>query len=144
MVQTQKLIAEEGKLRTYLKIKCNFGYEKYLDMIKEFNKRKCFAKFRVSNHKLQIELGRYTKPLTPSDLRLCDKCDLNKVEDEVHCFTECPKFATDRDSLFSIVKKYNNNFENLSAFDKLFWCFTCENSEIVQQLSCFLQECNIT
>ena len=128
----------------YFKIKCNFGYEQYLDIIKKFDKRKCFAKFRVSNHQLKVELGRYTKPMTPLDLRICDKCDLKRVEDEVHYFSECPKFDAKRNLLFNIVKKYNINFENLSASDKIFWCFSCENSEIVDQLSCFLQECNIT
>lgn len=99
----EKQINEEGKLRTYLKIKCNFGTEKYLDILNDFHKRKCLAKFRVSNHQLKVELGRYTKPETLLHLRICEKCDLNKVEDEVHFFTECPKFQSNRLILFDKI-----------------------------------------
>jgi hypothetical protein len=49
----------EGKLRTYLKIKTNFGYENYLSIIKNFEQRRRLSKLRISAHKLQIEIGRY-------------------------------------------------------------------------------------
>ena len=50
---------KEGKLRTYLKIKTNFGYENYLSIIKNFEQRRKLSKLRISAHKLQIEIGRY-------------------------------------------------------------------------------------
>ena len=50
---------------TYLKLKCNFGFENYLHILSDFNQRKSFTKFRISNHKLKIETGRYSKPITP-------------------------------------------------------------------------------
>ena len=40
------------------------------------------TRWRLSNHKLKIEVGRYTKPLTPRNERLCDYCEL--LEDEYH------------------------------------------------------------
>jgi hypothetical protein len=60
-----KLLDENGKLRTYLKLKRNFGFENYLHILSDFNQRKSFTKFRISNHKLKIETGRYSKPITP-------------------------------------------------------------------------------
>ena len=42
---------KEGKLRTYLKIKTNFGYENYLSIIKNFEQRRRLSKLRISAHK---------------------------------------------------------------------------------------------
>jgi hypothetical protein len=39
---------KEGKLRTYLKIKTNFGYENYLSIIKNFEQRRRLSKLRIS------------------------------------------------------------------------------------------------
>jgi hypothetical protein len=39
---------KEGKLRTYLKIKTNFGYENYLSIIKNFEQRRRLSKFRIN------------------------------------------------------------------------------------------------
>jgi hypothetical protein len=58
-VKRNKLLDENGKLRTYLKLKCNFGFENYLHILSDFNQRKSFTKFRISNHKLKIETGRF-------------------------------------------------------------------------------------
>jgi hypothetical protein len=44
----------EGKLCTYLKVKHNFGFENYLTIIKNFEQRKIFTRFRISAHRLRI------------------------------------------------------------------------------------------
>ena len=72
-VKRNKLLDENGKLRTYLKLKCNFGFENYLHILSDFNQRKSFTKFRISNHKLKIETGRYSKPITSLENRICEK-----------------------------------------------------------------------
>jgi hypothetical protein len=46
-------------LSTYLTVKNNFGFEKYLDKIKNFEQRRTLTRFRISAHKLAIETGRY-------------------------------------------------------------------------------------
>jgi hypothetical protein len=40
-------------------LKTNFGLEKYLTLINNFNYRKSICRFRVSAHRLYIETGRY-------------------------------------------------------------------------------------
>ena len=52
-VKRYKLLDENGKLRTYLKLKCNFGFENYHHILSDFNQRKSFTKFRISNHKIK-------------------------------------------------------------------------------------------
>jgi hypothetical protein len=46
----------DGKLSTYLTVKNNFGFEKYLDKIKNFEQRRTLTRFRISAHKLAIEV----------------------------------------------------------------------------------------
>ena len=43
----------------YTGLNCNFGFEKYLDKIKNFEQRRTLTRFRISAHKLAIETGRY-------------------------------------------------------------------------------------
>ena len=49
-----------NKLRTYSTFKKIFEYEKYLDLQPKFDLRRNITKLRISSHKLEIEVGRYT------------------------------------------------------------------------------------
>ena len=57
-----------------------------------FDKRRCLAKFRIGSHKLKIETGRLTRPLTPLENRVCDHC-FTTIEDEFHFLMQCPKYS---------------------------------------------------
>ena len=57
-----------NKLRTYSLFKQNFTMEKYLQFGSR-NQRRNLCKFRISNHKLEIEQGRYKN--ISADKRLC-------------------------------------------------------------------------
>ena len=50
---------DKSKLRTYAIFKKDIGFEKYLSNIKNPTRRAILTKFRLSNHKLMIEVGRY-------------------------------------------------------------------------------------
>ena len=56
------------------------------------------SKFCMSAHYLNIERGRYTKPKTPRNDRICPHC--TSVETETHFFTECQRYHTPRNKLF--------------------------------------------
>ena len=47
----------------------------------KLNERKALVKFRIGNHKLIIEIGRYDQ--TPRVNRLCPICVSNQVKDEI-------------------------------------------------------------
>ena len=49
----------ESKLNIYNICKNNFGLEKYLTIVNNFELRRSFTKLRTFSHRLQIELGRY-------------------------------------------------------------------------------------
>ena len=61
--------------------------------------QKLISKFRISDHSLEIETGRYKK--VPREQRICQFCDNNNIDDEVHFFFTCELNKQLRTSLFS-------------------------------------------
>ena len=86
-------LKENSKLNLYDQIKHIFGKEKYLDDIKSFLMRKAITKFRCSDHKLEIEVGRHKK--TPREKRVC-KLRTIGVETEMHFLCTCPSYNMQR------------------------------------------------
>ena len=76
-------------LRTYVKLKNNYGFEKYLDIVNEPKHGKYITKFEISSHKPKVETGRLTKPITPLTDQICNKCNKNEVHDVVNLFNNC-------------------------------------------------------
>ena len=62
-----------------------------LDMIQILTHRVAFARLVTSSHRLKVETGRWTRPVTPVEERLCDQCQ--KLDDEYHFLLECNKFS---------------------------------------------------
>ena len=92
--------ASGNKLRSYRLIKNVYEFEPYLE-IKEFKIRQAMAKFRISNHRLRIETGRYDN--TPVDERTCMIC--HTVEDEQHVLLNCTINKKERESLYVQLKE---------------------------------------
>ena len=82
---------DNSKLRTYAIYKTDIGFEKYLTVIKNPVKRTALTKFRLSNHRLMIEIGRHQN--IPKKLRFCQFCP-NMVETEVHFLFYCVAYNT--------------------------------------------------
>ena len=81
------------------------------------NVRLILTKFRLSDHKLLIAIGRYLK--IPRDQRLCAIC--NVLEDEFHFFFECKRNTNNRNILY----QYFQNIHFIPILSKyifkLFW-----------------------
>lgn len=79
-------IDDNSKLKIYktLKNSGNISEENYLSCPK-LEYRKLITKYRISDHNLLIEKGRYLK--IPREERLCKKC--KKIEDETHFILYC-------------------------------------------------------
>ena len=90
-------LKENSKLNLYDQIKHIFGKEKYLDDIKSFLMRKTITKFRCSDHKLEIEVGRHKK--TSREKRVCKLCTIG-VETEMHFLCTCPSYRELREKVF--------------------------------------------
>ena len=77
-------VSNMSKLRYYKRFKKEFGFEKYLDIIKNDQLRILLSRprFRLSSHNLEIEIGRYNN--ISRDSRYCKMCTLNVTESEFH------------------------------------------------------------
>ena len=139
--QIKNLDSQSGignnKMRTYSLIKTNFQFEPYLN--KPTNHTN-LARFRLSAHKLKIETGRYNSKnkYVPPDARLCDNCKMDKIEEEIPFLTECPKYDTERTTLFASALLNCNLFSTLSNHNKFIWIMTNESTEIINALETFL------
>ena len=116
-----------NKLRMYREFKTKFGLENYLMDIKNINCRKLVTKLRISDHHLQIELGRRSKPRIPPDSRFCKFC-VTSVEDEFHYLMKCPKYSSDREVLFSAMKVYYPIFDSLNEREKFLYILSSDDT----------------
>ena len=65
--------------------------ELYLSLT-NFHHRRAICNIRISAHHLMIEFGRYKKPKPLSrEERICQNCNLNEVENEIHFLTHYTK-----------------------------------------------------
>ena len=61
----------------------SFQFQNYLNFVKVKKYRNVISSFKCYSHRLEIESGRWNKPIkTPVDERLCKNC--NAVENEFH------------------------------------------------------------
>ena len=74
---------ENSKLFLYNKLKNEIKLEDYLSTLK--NSRKILTKFRINDHNIEIEIGRYKK--VPREQRICKACKV--LDDEKHLFLHC-------------------------------------------------------
>lgn len=61
---------------------------------KNFDHRKSLSKLRISCHRLQIEVGRFTN--IPRENRLSNRCNSNSTDDETHFLITCEKYNHQR------------------------------------------------
>lgn len=107
-------INNSPRLRTYAIFKHTFIREKYLDVIHEYKFRHALARFRISSHRLGIEIGRYTN--TPLNDRVCTLCNMNQIESEYHFLLVCPKY---RDLRVKFFKPYYCHWPNINKFENI-------------------------
>ncbi len=84
-----------SRLANYVRLYdiCEYVFQPYLSTVSNVQFRKCLARFRCSNHCLEVEVGRRTKPTkTPLHERLCKMCSLEAIEDEDHFLLVCPAY----------------------------------------------------
>ena len=75
----------------YSQYKSLLNVESYISFNFPFHLRQAFAKFRCSDHKLNIEVGRHYN--IPREERICSFClensSISVIEDEFHVFFQC-------------------------------------------------------
>ena len=141
----QNLISDlesSSRARFYRFIRPNFGYQEYLNVISAKSHRIALSKLILSSHYLHIETGRWSRPITLPENRVCQFCP-GKIEDEFHLFFECtlyenlrshfiPQYYRNRPSVFKLGELLNKNTGNtLKAISKfVFKCFEIRKTRI--------------
>lgn len=136
--QWLKAVKYSSKLKNYAKFKVDFNIENYL-LFMPTKSRRNFTKFRISNHNLSIETGRYTNPKTPPEHRMCLFCLNNCVEDEFHFLLNCPFYTVERESLLDKLKFLDiNDFECEESFVSL---MSSTDYDVCTILCKYVQDC---
>ena len=117
------IINPNGKLRTYGLIKESINIENHLIMVPNIKQRTCLTRFRLSNHKLLVEVGRHQGLLLNE--RICRFCPSNDIEDEIHFLINCNTYQILRKPLLDICRELKPNFEFYSATEKFIFIMTC-------------------
>ena len=79
-------IFDSPKCLNYRIFKEDFTLEKYFNILPD-DLSKAFCHFRILNHRMPIEWGRFLG--TSRDDRICELCFNNKFGDEYHYLIEC-------------------------------------------------------
>ena len=119
-------ITKSSKGHLYQHLIDNFCLQTYLTKPIDKKYKRLITKFRLSNHLLNIEIGRHHK-VSKSE-RLCTCCNLHDIEDEFHFILKCPlysdlrkqflkKYYYLRPSVFKLIKLLSSN--NVSELLKL-------------------------
>ena len=82
----------------------------YLNMCLTRRERSLLCQLRMGVLSIRVETGRFRN--ITLEHRICEICQLNLVEDEIHFVTVCPKYNNLRKKLYAHVQ-----FEDFSDLD---------------------------
>ena len=131
------LINESPKAISFVKFKRTIIYEKYLDKIINPKYKTALSRFRMSNHNLLIEKGRYVRPRLDRNERKCFNCK-DEIEDEYHFIIKCPLYTNERRDLIGLSENMYKNFNSLSDEQKFVFILSNENENILETLARFI------
>lgn len=102
-----------SKGRNYSLFKTDISCESYITVLNG-HMLYTMLKFRTSNHKLPVEVGRWNN--TDISDRKCNLCQLNDTGDEFHYLLICPFFQNERKVY---IKQYYYRSPNIIKFREL-------------------------
>ena len=113
-------INTSSKMKTLNLLKKLPGREPYLKEVTNSKHRSALTKLRLSAHRLEIETGRYTRPKTAVENRICAYCKHlghTEVEDEIHFLVRCPLYKEIRENLLPREILRNNSNDEQKFVD---------------------------
>ena len=95
-------LTESNRANSYSIFLSNFNLQLFLKTVKVTGFRVALSKLRVSSHRLEIEVGRWTRPnRIPIEQRKCRIC--NMIEDEFHFLLECKSYNQIRKKYIKVL-----------------------------------------
>ena len=123
--------SDHNKLRTNRRFKASFTREPYIDLVRNRNQKSFLSRLRTGSHHLNIEKGRWTRPVTPVEQRTCQYCTPHStapslpgsghctsasaaIDNEQHFLMSCSRFSDVRKSAFDEINFISPQFLSLS------------------------------
>ena len=107
-------VGNTSKLSVYRHTDKHFKYENYLNDVVVEKHKIALSRFRTAAHKLMVEEGRYRG--IDKNLRICQFCNANIVEDEYHFLLVCPMY---REQRIQLLPKYYCRWPSTTKFKML-------------------------
>ena len=96
-------------------------WKKYVQMNIPGRQRSLIAQLRFGILPLRIETGRYIN--LKVEERICQQCDSEDTEDEMHFLFSCDLYVNERNNFVSEISSVCPHAETLSNVDFLTLCF---------------------
>ena len=122
----------------YALVKKYFCVEPYILHIRGNHLITAMARYRMSSNHLNIERGRFNNPITPKNQRICTRCELNEIDDEIHLL-HCSAINNEREILYDSVAA----IINIQPTNEMFLGIMRHNRDItvVKSLAQFIYGC---
>ncbi len=133
-----------NKLRTYNKLKRDFGVEMYLQGIPDYRIRKNLTKIMTSTYSFEIEMWRYKEKsgkYTPASDRLCKFCKRYLV-DEQHVVMVCDNYNDSQKEMFERVSLIFPDFNIKNEKEIFIYIMSTKDVELINITSKYLQDVN--
>ena len=85
-----------------------------------------------------IETGRFSN--LPPESRLCNYCDKNVIEDELHFLIECNNYDELRSTFYEKCRQENCSFEELTSEEIFTFIFIMNNNLIINDSMNFVYD----
>jgi hypothetical protein len=131
-------IQSMSRLSIYRQIKSNFELEKYVEVFNYPKHRGLLAKGRMGTLPIRVETGRYRG--IAREERLCQHCDVQAVEDEVHVLLYCDKYNVIRENFYqTILTNIDIDINILSDTESMKVILANENTKVMFASAKYLQ-----
>ena len=134
-------LEHSSKLEFYKVFKDEYSTSDYLQQLRNFNERRNLVKFKLSNHKLMIELGRYQTDHISRENRLCPLCKSNQIENETHFLLDCSKYSSQRRTFLNRINELIPNFERKSTSESIKLLMNCNDYHVNKLVMKFVSSC---
>ena len=127
---------EENKIFLYKILKINKKEMEYYLGHPNFKYRQYITKFRMSDHQLLIETGRYYK--IPRSQRLCEIC--KNIDDEFHFFFTCNINAVPRKVIIEQFNNFYSYFKDIDDNEKLILFLNPSTPDQIKTVVSFIEK----
>ena len=135
-------MTNSSKLSFLCQFKKEYKLEPYLSLISNPKVRKTFSQFRVSNHKPNIERGRYEN--IAREQRICKLCQTHEIENEFHFAFKCEKYKEIRNRSHNALKDiFNLNTTTETKIKLLEHTMSSDDPVLIHLFSKFIHLCFI-